>query len=204
MRCLRSVEERRQVCHGDTSRACQTAASEAQSAHDGVLHPGRLFPAVHTLFQTWLIHNSSTMILIPLLKVKHTCAQVHKLVFSTGIIYKCVCVYFFFSPKTKSFIWTLFPPACSLCRGCSGMLMCSGAIWSNCSTWHSAKCQKRFCLRTKSVLISILLPSFGGIEHFITPPAFRNDISHVVLWCEIGSREAGAMLLLVIFFSVFL
>lgn len=126
-----------------------------------------------------------------------THTQAHKLVFSTGVVYKCVCVYiflfFFLSPKTRSSIWTLSPPACSLRRGCSGMLMCSGAIWSNCPAWHSAKCQKRFCLTTKSVLISILLPSLGGVEGFITPPASRNDISHVVLRREIGSGEARTM-----------
>lgn len=36
------------------------------------------------------------------------------------------------------------------------------------------------------------VPSLGGVR-FITPPASRNDISHVVLRCEIGNREAGTM-----------
>lgn len=58
----------------------------------------------------------------------------------------------------------LFSPLC-----CTAMLMRADAIWSNCPAWHSAKCQKRFCLMTKTVLISILFLSVGGEYRFITP-----------------------------------
>lgn len=78
-------------------------------------------------------------------------------------------VFIFETPKTKSSVWTLSPPGCSLLRCCPAMLMRADAIWSNCPAWHSAKCQKRFCLMTKTVLISVLFLSVGGEERFITP-----------------------------------
>lgn len=56
------------MCRGDTS---EPAGQLLVKPSDALLHPGRLFP-VHTLFQTWWIHNSSAVMLTPLLTLKHT------------------------------------------------------------------------------------------------------------------------------------
>lgn len=84
-------------------------------------------------------------------------------------VYIFFIVYYFPNPQTKSSIWTFSPPRLFSPRCCTAMLMRAVAIWSNCPAWHSAKCQKRFCLVTKTVLISVLFLSVGGEYRFITP-----------------------------------
>lgn len=78
--------------------------------------------------------------------------------------------------------------ACLYSGCCSAMLMWANAILSNCTPWHSAKCQKRFALWQKtywSSFCSCLLVAQNVSSRCQAP----NDNSHIVPQWVIGRRQ---------------